>query len=103
MIWKVKELISEKSDLSLCFKILVFEAMHRTTADLISNFHATTGYTQSDEITLIFPPTNQTMEIEENNEQKEKEKEKERGKEKEDLLTIIHNGKIQTLVSLVAR
>lgn len=30
--------------------------MLRTTKDLVNEFQAATGYTQSDEITLIFPP-----------------------------------------------
>src|SRR5690242_5458704 len=33
----------------------VMDAMMRTTADLLTTFNAVTGYTQSDEISLVFP------------------------------------------------
>lgn len=38
------------------FDPLFMEAMVRTTQDVVSKFNPTTGYTHSDEITLIFPP-----------------------------------------------
>jgi len=34
----------------------IFEAMHRTSADLINILNCVTAYTESDEITLVFPP-----------------------------------------------
>lgn len=34
----------------------IFVAMLHTTRDLVAEFNAATGYTQSDEITLVFPP-----------------------------------------------
>lgn len=37
------------------FESRVHLAMCETTKDLVNNFHAITGYTQSDEITLVFP------------------------------------------------
>jgi len=39
------------------FDYLLSVAMENTTNDLISRFGATLGYTQSDEITLVFPPS----------------------------------------------
>jgi len=43
---------------------LLSTAMIRTTGDLVNEFQARTGYTQSDEITLVFMPT-QNQETEE--------------------------------------
>jgi len=37
------------------YDVRIFEAMLKTTADLLIKFNAVTGYTQSDEITLVFP------------------------------------------------
>lgn len=39
------------------------QAMVQTTSDLTQEFAAWTGFTQSDEITLIFPPSNEKREI----------------------------------------
>lgn len=60
--------------------------MHRTTSDLVTTFNATSGYTQSDEITLIFSPF-----VNEENEENQGE-----------LLNVSYHGKIQKLVSLTS-
>jgi len=62
----------------------IFRAMLYTTRDLVEEFRATTGYTQSDEITLTFPPfkTEQTI--------------------KEGSDVVIFNGRIQKLISLMS-
>jgi hypothetical protein len=36
--------------------VRIFKAMLLTTRDLVKEFNAATGYTQSDEITLVYPP-----------------------------------------------
>eukprot|EP01121_Diplochlamys_sp_Union-15-3_P018165 TRINITY_DN6568_c0_g1_i1.p1 TRINITY_DN6568_c0_g1~~TRINITY_DN6568_c0_g1_i1.p1 ORF type:complete len:288 (+),score=43.22 TRINITY_DN6568_c0_g1_i1:57-920(+) len=63
----------------------ICQAMILTTADLVSEFNASTGYTQSDEITLVFPVV-----LNEDTEKLDRPP------------SIIFNGRIQKLVSLVS-
>lgn len=67
------------------YDVRIFDAMHKTTADLLEEFTCPFGYTQSDEITLVFPPLEKDTSLPEYK-----------------IPSNTANGKIQKLASLAA-
>jgi len=80
--------------------------MVATTTDLMAYFNPTTGFTCSDEITLLFPPITEeelnTNEEETTKEAATEEKEDKKKKEKTEEATLMFSGKVQKIVSLAA-
>jgi len=73
----------------------ICDTMIYTTADLVNEFSATTGYTQSDEITLVFGAT-----CAEPGPSAEPQKQIEKGTKKQ--YNMIFNGRTEKIVSLMA-
>lgn len=81
------------------FDIVFVKAMGLTTLDLIKQFEAQTGYTHSDEITLIF---NSKSSEDEYLEYLEKQSKNLLTKDDKDLPIHMFNGRIQKILSLVS-
>lgn len=78
------------------FDIVFIKAMSLTTLDLVKQFNAQTGYTHSDEITLIFDSKCNELEY--------LEKKSKNISMKDDSLSTFHmfNGRIQKILSLIS-
>lgn len=81
------------------FDIVFVKAMGLTTLDLVKQFEAQTGYTHSDEITLIF---NSKSSEDEYLEYLEKQSKNLLTKDDKDLPIHMFNGRIQKILSLVS-
>lgn len=80
---------------------VVHQVMVNTSIDLLLRFNARTVYTQSDEITLIFPRLKDESKTEEKVEDKKEEK-KDKKKEEEEEKVLPFGGRAQKLTTLAA-
>jgi tRNA(His) 5'-end guanylyltransferase len=83
------------------FDELLHRVMVATTADLVTRYHATTGYTQSDEITLVFPALN-PLEGTLSYEMKEKKDEEPTAEKNTNKPTLHHGGRVLKLCTLAS-
>ncbi len=75
------------------FDSRITDAMVKTTGDLVLKFNAVTGYTSSDEISLVFLPAQTESTVEQPHKKRPK---------LEAPKTHIYNGRIQKLASVVS-
>jgi tRNA(His) guanylyltransferase len=99
------------------FDELLHRVMVATTADLVAKYHATTGYTQSDEITLVFPAVNalegtisyqmkeglkQELPVTEEGEGETKQEESQEKVKKNEKLSLMHAGRVLKISTLAS-